>query len=221
MFRVGDLREHIYSNWTKVVSGREHHGSESLENITEKPGSVERIQLLHLGQRLDPNRFVTDLNITLSHVIHIVVKPNDLRTEPVPEKKRFDRFASQIMKAKGQGKRRGSTSNIPVPAFVTSAAGSSSAAMSHNNGSLQSTNHAKRSMETSYHRKSSEETQTATDGTGDANRTCLIEETAVGTTCESQDRSQPTTPICEDSPPSLSTPSVLQAKEGSGCCIIM
>ena len=122
MFRVGDLRQYIFDHWKELVSERESHGSESQEDITNRPDSVERIQLLHLGTRLDPNVPLKDLNLKLSHVLHIVVKPNGLDEAGLQDKGRFDHFASQFIRTRTSGHRRGSTSNTPVPKFITSVA---------------------------------------------------------------------------------------------------
>lgn len=80
------------------------------------------MQLLHLGRRLDPNVLLKDLNLKLSHVLHIVVKPNGLDEAGLQDKSRFDHFASQFIRTRTSGNRRGSSSNTPVPKFVTSVA---------------------------------------------------------------------------------------------------
>lgn len=122
MFRVGDLRQYIFDRWKELVSERESHGSESQEDITNRPENVERVQLLHLGRRLDPNVLLKDLNLKLSHVLHIVVKPNGLDEAGLQDKSRFDHFASQFIRTRTSGNRRGSSSNTPVPKFVSSVA---------------------------------------------------------------------------------------------------
>lgn len=120
LFKVGDLREYLFKNWEEIVSECENFGNESTVNIHKQPASADRIQILHMGQRLDPNTLMNSLNLNISHVLHIVVKPEGMNMDSSPEKNRFDRFTTQFRRPT-KGKRRGSTSNKPVPAFVTSA----------------------------------------------------------------------------------------------------
>ncbi|QPG73655.1 hypothetical protein FOA43_000968 [Brettanomyces nanus] len=234
MFRVGDLRQYIYEDWTEVVSHRENHGSESLVDITARPQSSDCIQLLHLGKRLDPNSLVSSMNLDLSEVVHILVKPYYAVPETSQNKKRLDRFTSQIIKVKSSKNRRGSTSNTPVPAFVTSAATAMVAGSLHN-GSFQSTttSASKRSLE-----RSSEETGTPRDDVTNITATNQVDQ---ADPVELVDPMEPEAQskrgsdnqsihICpasshtdnlDDIPPSFISPSDVQFKEKGGCCIIM
>lgn len=112
--RIGDLRQFLWDKWDTLISKRESHGSESLDNITKRPQHVEQIQMLHLGRRLDPNELLNGLDLSVSHYIHIMIKP-----ELPLQSGKFERLATQL---KTKTNRRGSTSNDPVPVFVRPAA---------------------------------------------------------------------------------------------------
>ncbi|ODV83946.1 hypothetical protein CANARDRAFT_29662 [[Candida] arabinofermentans NRRL YB-2248] len=118
-FRIGDLRNYIHSHWQKLLKKSELTTAESTENINSAPVYEEQIQMIHLGNRLNPNDLLSTLNIALSPVLHIIVKPLDqVQVDQSSDRRFFDIKIPQGRRKSNSSKRRGSTSNTPVPTFI-------------------------------------------------------------------------------------------------------
>ncbi|GMG19347.1 unnamed protein product [Ambrosiozyma monospora] len=128
-YRIGHFRQYLFDDWSELVQHKEQHGHESTVVINKKPTTAEQIQLLHLGSRLNPNDLLSTLNLELSPIIHVIIKPLDQLQTGTSDKWKFD-LANKIKKKSGSssghgshgnhasGKKRASTCNTPVPLFV-------------------------------------------------------------------------------------------------------
>ncbi len=63
-FRIGDLRGYIHQNWNGLLNHVELNTTESSEDVKVSPTTAEQIQLLHLGNRLNPNDYLNSLNLS-------------------------------------------------------------------------------------------------------------------------------------------------------------
>ncbi|GMF00256.1 unnamed protein product [Ambrosiozyma monospora] len=126
-YRIGHLRQYIFGDWSELVQHKEQHGHESTDVISKKPTTAEQIQLLHLGSRLNPNDLLSTLNLDLSPIIHVIIKPLDQLQTGTSDKWKFD-LANKIKKKSSgsssghghgshgnhaSGKKRASTCNTP------------------------------------------------------------------------------------------------------------
>ncbi|KAH3663718.1 hypothetical protein OGAPHI_005119 [Ogataea philodendri] len=116
--RIGNFRNYIFDHWEELVNSGSHGGMET-SNSDPVPEVEEQVQLIHLGSRLDPNELLSTLNFGLSPIVHIIVKPFD----QLPANSHKDRIIDLKLSANSRinlrtNKRRGSTSNTPVPQFV-------------------------------------------------------------------------------------------------------
>ncbi|CDK26210.1 unnamed protein product [Kuraishia capsulata CBS 1993] len=96
------LKKYIFENWESISAEKKGSvdGVETVELL-----DLNQIQLLHLGMRLDNSCELTSLNLELSPVLHVVIKPHDLYLSSMEKGKKFD------LKAVIGGGRRKSVSN--------------------------------------------------------------------------------------------------------------
>lgn len=105
-FKVGHLREHLFANWSTIFAD---------PPITKVPAQAHEIQLFHLGQRLDPNGCLDSLDLSSSHVFHILIKECPTNAAPSSAAHPSHGVALRSKLFSGFKAKAG---NTPVPAFV-------------------------------------------------------------------------------------------------------
>lgn len=100
---VNELVDYIYTCWTKIMPEKEE---------SNQPVYMSQIQLLHLGSRLDPETKISSLNLLVSPILHIVIKPVNMvrgHSDSVSSSRKFPKWmgSGNIVKPKG-------TNNEPV-----------------------------------------------------------------------------------------------------------
>lgn len=113
-FKVGDLREYVFDAWDTVVGSTEP---------LERPASVEQIQLLHFGKRLDPNGCLGTLDVETSPVFHLLVREPAAAAAAAGPLGRVKNPVRLLQSGAGVRVRR---ANEPVPAFTATHARSAS-----------------------------------------------------------------------------------------------
>ncbi|ODV96039.1 hypothetical protein PACTADRAFT_49456 [Pachysolen tannophilus NRRL Y-2460] len=69
-FTINDLVNFLFNSWDDLFAGN--------NDETSKPTFMSQIQLLHLGIRLQPKTKISSLNLTVSSVFHMIIKPEDM-----------------------------------------------------------------------------------------------------------------------------------------------
>lgn len=116
-FKIGDLREYVFDEWSTIVAGTEH---------VERPAAAEQIQLLHFGKRLDPNGCLGMIDVETSPVFHLVVRDPAAVGATGTDPGTFGRARNPVKLLRTAAAVRGKRANEPVPAFTPTHARSAS-----------------------------------------------------------------------------------------------
>lgn len=96
---VDELKKYLVENWISEYNHSSNNGTTT--EIDDPPVDPVQIRLIHLGRPLQDNEAINELNLQMSDVIHVSIRPIELKKVQSRKQKDLQK------KSKNDGSKRG------------------------------------------------------------------------------------------------------------------